>query len=557
MAAVVYSNTARYGFVFDDVEGILNNPLITRFTSLSKAAQFLREPWRALTQFSYALTILFAGPNPRVFHVTNIVIHLCNSLLVFGIARLVARRWISTEKSQVFAIAAALIHAVHPLYSQAVAYVWGRSSSLCASFYFGSLLLTMLGYQEQGRKRYLWYGLAAAAGILAWKTKEEAITLPFVIAGFLMLAGSWRAAAAIILVPFSIAAARWSDIVSLYDKVRQNQPLVSAGASPSLDPLVHILTHVKASVFYYLRMFAFPLNQSADPYVEPVTRLADPLLWVSVAVLISLAAWGIRMFKKQPALSFGLLALLVSPLMAYALMPLADVVAEHRVYISGLGFDLLAAWILSRYPRYSYAALAVITLTLGFLTLQRNRVWANSLTLWKDAELKSPELARPHLNLGLAYQTAGRFDEALAEYRHALSVNPKLSLAYVNMGGVYFSRNELDNAESALKRAVELSPSLSEPLVDLAVIALRRNQPAEALELIEKAASLGDSYLVHLNKGDILSQLGRYEDAVREYRRAVELRPDLPQLRQQIEKRLQHLRSMGANLPPPNAAGIK
>jgi tetratricopeptide (TPR) repeat protein len=546
MAAVVYSNTLGFKFVFDDFLGILDNPHISRCANLAQALRLLKEPWRAVTQSSYALTILLAGPNPRVFHAINVAIHICNSLLVFGIARLVARRWISTERPEAFALAAALIHAVHPLYTEAVAYVWGRSSSLCAFFYFGSLFLTMLGCRDHGRKRYLWYGLAAAAGILAWKTKEEAITLPFVIAGFFALVGSWRAAAAVMLIPPGMLGCRWRDIVSLYAKVKQNQPMISAGANPTLDPLVYFATQVKASVFYYLKKFAFPLNQSADPYVKPVTRLSDPLLWGSVIVLILLAALCVRMFKKQPALSFGILALLVSPLIAYALMPLADVVAEHRVYISGLGFDLLGAWILSRYPRYSYAALAGMTLTLGLLTLHRNRVWANSLSLWEDAESKSPGLARPHLNLGFAYQTAGRFDEALVEYRHALSVNPRLALAYVNMGVVYSSRNELDNAESALKRAAELSPSLSEPLVDLAVIALRRNQPAEALALMEKAVSLDDSYLVHLNKGDVLSRLGRYEDAVRDYKRALELRPDLPQLRQQIDIRLQHLRKMGA-----------
>ena len=134
LAIAVYWNTAAHGFVYDDVEGILNNPLIARFSRLSDASQLLSEPWRPVTQLSYAFTIYFAGANARPFHVTNILIHAINSLLVFGIARRVAKRWISEEKSKAFALAAALIHAVHPLYSQAVSYIWGRSSSLCALF---------------------------------------------------------------------------------------------------------------------------------------------------------------------------------------------------------------------------------------------------------------------------------------------------------------------------------------------------------------------------------------------------------------------------------------
>jgi tetratricopeptide (TPR) repeat protein len=193
----------------------------------------------------------------------------------------------------------------------------------------------------------------------------------------------------------------------------------------------------------------------------------------------------------------------------------------------------------TRRPRYSYAAVASVTLAFGLLTLQRNRVWADELSLWKDAEAKSPGLARPHLNLGLAYQTAGRLDEAMVEYGHALTLNPRLSPAYVNMGGIYYSRNDLDKAESALKKAAEFAPSLAEPWVDLALIALRRDRADRALDLIDKAAALDDSYLVHFNKGDILTHLHRYDEAMREYRRAIELRPDLPSLKLKIEERLQ------------------
>lgn len=550
-AAIVYWRTAGYGFVFDDVPGILNNPLIVRFSNLTQAWSFLAEPWRAVTQLSYAMTVHFAGRGPRAFHVTNILIHVVNSLLVLAIARVAAKRWIAVERSQAFALAAGLIHAVHPIYSEAVAYVWGRSSSLCASFYFGSVLMTMIGHREERPKRYLWYALAAVAGFLAWKTKEEAITLPLVIAGYFALSEAWRAAAAMVLVPAIVAACRWSDIASLYLRVELNQSLVAVGASPALDHLSYVLTQLKISVFCYLRLFVFPVNQCVDPNVTPVSRLTDPMLGLALLVLVSLAMLGFLMRRKQPLLSLGIVAMLASPLLAYALMPQADLAAEHRVYISGLGFDLLAAWILSRRPRYSYVAIASVTLVLGMLTLHRNRVWADEVALWKDAEAKSPALARPHLNLGLAYQTAGRLDEALVEYGHALSLNPRLSSAYVNMGGIYFSRSDLDKAESALNKAAELSPSLAEPWVDLALIALRRNQAARALELIDKAAALDDSYLVHLNKGDILSRLDRPEEAVREYKRAIELRPDLPDLRWQIERRLHHLRGMEANLPPP------
>jgi tetratricopeptide (TPR) repeat protein len=96
----------------------------------------------------------------------------------------------------------------------------------------------------------------------------------------------------------------------------------------------------------------------------------------------------------------------------------------------------------------------------------RESVWADSLTLWKDAEAKSPELARPRLNLGMAYQTEGSNDLAMIEYEHALRVNPRLALAYINIAGIYFGRDDFEDSEKALKKAMDMAPTL--PAITLA-----------------------------------------------------------------------------------------
>ena len=91
-----------------------------------------------------------------------------------------------------------------------------------------------------------------------------------------------------------------------------------------------------------------------------------------------------------------------------------------------------------------------------------------------------------------------------------------------------------------------MSPSLPETYIDLAVIALRRNRAGEALELLDQAGALDDSYVVHLHRGDALTQLDRAEDAAREYDQALKLRPDLSELKAQVTERLQKLREKGA-----------
>jgi tetratricopeptide (TPR) repeat protein len=349
-----------------------------------------------------------------------------------------------------------------------------------------------------------------------------------------------------LLVPVFLLAGRWADIGRLYSEVGENRWLVSAGAAPALSPWVYFLTHVKSSVFYYLKRFIIPVGLNADPAVQPVTKAGDPLLIAAVLALLALGAWAIVAARRHRAVTFGLAALLISPLTAYAVMPLADVVAEHRVYVSGLGFATLAAWGFVLKPRYTYAALAAVAMVLGIITFQRNKVWADSLTLWTDTARKSPGLARPHLNLGLAYQSEGQLELALAEYRRALAVNPKLAPVYINMSDIYFARGDVNNCEAALKKAIELSPNLVAPYINLAIMALRQNRPVDALGLLDQAASIDDSHIVRFNRGEALFQLGRYTEAVREYNRAIELKPDLREMKEQIDLRLQRLKETGA-----------
>ena len=109
----------------------------------------------------------------------------------------------------------------------------------------------------------------------------------------------------------------------------------------------------------------------------------------------------------------------------------------------------------------------------------------------------------------------------------------------------YFARGDANNCEAALKKAIELSPNLVAPYINLAIMALRQNRPADALGLLDKAASIDDSHIVHFNKGEALFQLGRYAEAIREYDRAIELKPDLREMKEQIDVRLQRLKEIG------------
>ena len=563
VALALYWNTLTHAFVYDDLPGIVGNPLVYGSRSLSEAFQVLKEPWRPLVVFSYAITHLAYGFNPLNYHAGNIVIHAINCILVYAIAWQIAALWLIANRTAIFALAAGLVFAAHPIHSEAVSYIWARSSLLCGTFCFSSILSVLAGYKQGSKKKqWLWFGFALIAGLLAWKSKEEAITLPVLISGFFWLAGWKLAAGSALLVPLAIMAGRWSYVSALYTSVAsQNQELLLAGANHPLSSGIYFMTEVKSSVLYYLNKFLLPIDLNVDPFVKPVDSPYDPAFLAACFILACLAMLCFLARKKHKALAFGLLALLLSPLTAYAFIAVADVVAEHRVYITGLGFALLIAWILAMLPRHSYIALAAIGVTLIFTTFERNKVWANNISLWKDAAAKSPQLARPYLNLGVEYQSSGFYDKALEKYNQAVSINPRLSLAYSNMGSLYLLKAEMNAAEAAYKKAIEISPGRLNPYLGLAEIARERGAHEETLKILEKAQMLGDSPMLHFRKGEALLELGRHEEASNEYKAALNHGSGSEELTRRIRFRMEEISAISredqkTHAVDPTQAGI-
>jgi tetratricopeptide (TPR) repeat protein len=357
-----------------------------------------------------------------------------------------------------FAFAAAAIHAVHPLYTEAVTYISGRSSSLCGLFYFASLLFVIRGLDDRNMaRRTAWFCGAGAAGLGAWAAKEEAITLPFVVAVLLLLNGYRKAAIGLIMLPIAVVIARRDELASLSRVTAANQTFVNVGLGSPIQAGSFMLSEIKAAVFYYLSDFILPLTQSIDPYFRPVLSIFEPVFLIAVLVIASLAAAAWHFRQRQPLVTFSIAALLVSPLLAYAVIPLPDIVAEHRVYITGLGTDLLFAWMVTRAERLMWPLLICLTISLFAATVMRNSVWKTEVKLWQDAEASSPSLVRPHLNLGVALELDGQDERAVLEYRQALAIQPKLPIAYSNMATIYLKQGRVDEAKLLLKRAIELS----------------------------------------------------------------------------------------------------
>ena len=533
---IAYANSLHGNLVFDDQQLVLQDPVMLRIHALGDLFSLLRGG-RQLLFLTYGLNYYLGGTDTFSYHLFNVAFHALNTVLVYWII-LAA---IPEHKDRRFAaVAGAAVFAVHTLFTSAVSYIAGRSSVLCATFYFLAVLLFLKAVDTPRRSaRALYLVLVGLAGWVAWQTKQEAITLPLVLAGVLFLRmerKDWRWILPLVAIPPAIVVLMRDQIAALYAMVSENRVLVSAGFEKVLPPATYFRTYLTSVVEYYFPRFLLPVGLSADPRIEPIEHWYSPEFLVSILMFGALAWMALHYSKREPLFSLGLTALLVSPLMAYAGIPLADVVLEHRAYIPGLGVAFLFAWLFQwvarHYSNVRWVVLGAVVAVFAVMTMSRNNVWASNITLWEDAEIKGPQKARPHFNLGQAYQEAQRMPEAVREYQHALAIKPDIYAAYSNMAAIYLDEGQYPKAEEMLLRVTSLSPDFTEGFINLGVFYIRTQATDKAVHALDRALETNNgSSAAHFNKGEALTQKGDFKAALPSYKEAVRLRPDVEAFR--------------------------
>ena len=547
LTVFVYWNSLGNDFVFDD-QVLTENPNLLKIHTLSDAAG-VGLGWRPLLFFTYGLNYYWSGLNPYSYHAVNLLLHVINVVLVYFIIREVVRVLDETERDSAWAaFAGAAIFSVHPLLSSAVSYIAGRSSVLCAVFYFLAVLF-FLKLLDAGMKRRLYLSavyaaLTLASGLLAWQSKQEAMTLPVFLAALLLLKTRKRGLKYVVTlagVSVIVAAAMWKHFQDLFNSLAGNTVPINTEFESVLPFPVYIRTYLTSIVRYYFPRFLYPSALNADPQTVAVAHWYSPEFVMSILVLAALSWFILRPAKTESLPPAGLAAILLSPLTAYALIPLADVVLEHRVYIAGLGIALLSAalfrWAGKNFRSLRIAVLSIVVVVFAGMTIQRNRAFANNITLWEDVVRKSPGKARAHFNLALAYQLDSRANDAIREYKVTLSLNPLVPATYSNIAALELDGGQLDEAEKTLLRLTEMAPQQAEAFVNLSVLYLRQREPAKAIAAADRAIAIKpDSAIAHFNKAEGLLEKGDVQDAIASYEQAVRLRPDLPAFRSKLEQ---------------------
>ena len=552
----LYSNTLFHSFVFDDVTLIQQN---TDVTELNWGRILGRTGYRPVRTFTYALNFALGGVNPFGYHLLNLILHALNSILTFLLLRSLLGRLDAP-------FLGAMLFAVHPVQTASVAYVSGRKDLLATFFLLVASLLYVQWRRRGGWQRVL---LTALALLLAVLSKEVAVVFPalFVLIDLCgtrkrLQSGGGKGVTAVlrksgrlyaVLGAVAIAAAYYAVV---WTEASRMDGYWGGSLTAQWATSFKLFVHYLGLALVPYRLLAdytgvFPISTG---FTEPATV---------VCVLISAAYLGLALwlFRRRPLVALGMGWFLVALLPVLQIVGFHEIAADHFLYLPMVGAAMVFGHLGARAaasPKASVLARAFLLLVFvlgSILTVSRNRVWANQLTLWEDTYEKASNSYRANANLGQLYWTRFERDpnrnprlreRAIRLLERAGELDPTDSLPLSNLGAIYrewgwdeYNKGNQDVSEELEQRAlgylsgaVSLDPedvwaysNLGDVRKDLGMIWARRrnNVQAEtqrqlAVEAYQKAISLGSPNprfpLIYFKLAMVRVDQGRFEESV-------------------------------------------
>ena len=569
---IVYLNALQNEFagVWDDNAYIVENVAIRSLNAAFFRWAFLdfyASNWHPLTWLSHAVDYAFWGLNPLGHHLTSIILHATNTLLVVLLtARLLeaVKRRSGNEGTPVFltdrtvfiaAGVSGLLFGLHPIHVESVAWVSERKDLLCALFFLLSVMAYVRyakdqgsGSREQGskggssqaglkngftNKQYL---LSLGFFVLALLSKPMAVTLPVVL-----LILDWcpldrvrsRPALRTVLfekIPFS-ALSLFSSIMTILAQ-RSGESIASLELTPFST---RVLVATKALIAYLGKMLAPRDLVAYYPYPREVSFFSFEYLSAALLVLGITAGCVVLARKQKLWLSaWGYYVITLIPVLGIVQVG-NQAMADRYTYLPGLGPFLVAGLVvawgaakLDAMPRRgilaksagSAAALAVFFF-LSYSTFQQIGIWKNSLVLWDNVIISGFESSTAYNNRGLSLDDRGQREAARADFEKAIALDPRNYFAYNNQGVLYGKDGQYERSIDYFQRAIAINPRHADSYCNLGLSYFNVHLYDLALEQYNKAIDLKQDFnAAYLNRGNLHFIMGRKVLASSDYQKA-------------------------------------
>ncbi len=512
---------------WDDNAYIVDNAMIRSLSPTAIKAMFTSQvggTYVPLPLLSYALEYKIWGLNPLPFHVTNLLLHLLCTFLVFRILR-------SLKLGLLYAAAAAMIYGVHPMGVESVAWVTERKDLLYSVFYFGSLLLYIYYIQASARK-HIFFGLSLVLFVLALFSKIQAVSLPLVL----------------LAVDYYFKRTGWLKIVfektpffilSLVFGVAGIFVLRSVGAL-KINEIFTLSERIFFGIYSlsaYLLKFIAPTTMSALYPYPGLSGQTLPVIYYLSPLFILLLSFAVYLTAgKTRSVVFGALFFLLSIVFMLQIFGAGQgFMADRYIKVPYLGLVFLAGWGMEQIKEKFKSWLPFLWLIFAFYsvflmvsTYQRCKVWKNGETLWSDVIQKYPVRdSRPYACRGLYYRAEKNNEKALPDLNTSLMLDRNDAEIMLMRGNIYFDKGRDDSAYLDYTRVLKIKMDNALGLGNLGAIYVKRHQYDSAVYFLTKSLELDTSIAVsYANRAVAYGGMGKTEESIDDFKHYLVLKPD-------------------------------
>ena len=450
IAFLTYLNSFGNSFVWDDLNNIIRNdaldgPIGLREVFLNPTAQIFYRPIPYLTVF---LDWSLFKENPFGYHFTNFAFHLACVILIFFLC-------LRLTQSPNVSFISALMFAVHPVHTEAVSYISGRSDLICGFFIFLSFYLYLRFLDSIDKRKIFYLCTALFSYLTALFSKEIALIFPVIVLfysiyfyknstsgfggkRFLVISNIMFVGLAVFYLSFR------------YLFVKLEPIRISLGNAIS-SPKIFL---------FYLKLLIFPFNLHMQHSLQEDDILLQMPLFLSTLIFLGLIFASVK-FIKDKYLRFGLVWFVfwIFPFLGF--FKFNSDMAEHWLYIGSFGFFLIAGKLIAQNNILKNKfVFSCIILLFCFLSIQRNALWRDDISIYRDTLKYRPADPKLRYNLGNAYLRKGVLNAAAKEYSIAIEGNPSYAYALNNLGLVFEKQGDIKAAHQHYEMAITSNPKL-------------------------------------------------------------------------------------------------
>ena len=550
----IFSNTFGDEFFWDDYLLIKIDDSIKDIKNLSlffspdywNESYFFEGQYRPIRRISLALDYWLWELNPTGYHLTNILLHAINTLLVFGLVSLIpgpktgsTARGAGTGWKDLMGIpfVTALLFAIHPIHTESINFIKNRSDLLAFLFFLLSFQLFVRHLRVNNRATALTLLIAAWLSFVpAVLSKEMALTLPVVLAFYAIcfLPAPERKKVFVRIGPYGL-------LVFLYFWFRLSCIgwHEDAGFGPSGLGRQALAVVKTLGLYFKMLVIPFPLNPE-HVFIVPASVFEVPVV-LSLSALAGFCITCFRAYRGERLVFFALGWILLT------LLPVANIfylptrpIAEQRLYIPSLGFCLLIGYGFKRLPRLtsqplhkkrlvmlSGFLLSFIIIGYTVLTVQRNDEWRDAVTFFSKAVALNPDSRDMNYNLAIAYLNAQRKEEAARQFQAVLRLDPQSFDVHFNLGVILKELGRYTEAIAHYQEALRRRPDACGAHYNLGLALDASGRFEEAVNHYLAATRIKpDFFEAYYNLGLVFYKAGRYQEAIDYYLSALQIKPD-------------------------------